>query len=131
MLTERKNNCQKKQYGYLCFYLFYRFTRCPSSQHHSPSMPKIHSILRLFTGSVRSTMGIICGRGSFHRFRIRHLSFISRANGFFTTRHQYYANTTTSFQQIRPLTSGDTSLNPVPITRSQLARLNCDANFRR
>ena len=55
------------------FNLFHCFTRCSSSQRHSPSMPKIHSIPLLLTGSfavdngdhLQSTRGIICGRGSF------------------------------------------------------------------
>ena len=53
-LEERRNNFLKKQNGKIYNYLFnsfHCFTRCSSSQHHSPSMPKIYSIPLLFTGS--------------------------------------------------------------------------------
>ena len=48
---------------------------------------------------------------------------MSRANGFFGSRHQYYSNATSNFQLIRLLTSGDISLNPGPVTRSHSASL--------
>ena len=63
---------------------------------------------------------VFCG---FHSSHIRHLGFVTRAKGFFSSRHQYYSNATSTFQQTRLLTSGDVSLNPGPITRSQSARL--------
>ena len=58
-----------------------------------------------------------------YHFKIRHLGFFPRANGFFTSQHQYYPNATSNFQQIRHVTSGVVSLNPGPITRSQSAIL--------
>ena len=63
---------------------------------------------------------VFCG---FHSSHIRHLGFVMRAKGFFSSRHQYYSNATSTFQQTRLLTSGDVSPNPGPITRSQSARL--------
>ena len=51
----------------------------------------------------------------------RHLVSSPRAKGFFSSRLQYYANSTCSFQQIRLFISGDISLNPGPLTRSQSA----------
>ena len=49
--------------------------------------------------------------------------FFPRVKGFISSRQQYYANSTSSFQQIRLFISGDVSLNPGPVTRSQSARL--------
>ena len=63
---------------------------------------------------------VFCG---FHSSHIRHLGFVTRAKGFFSSRHQYYSNATSTFQQTRLPTSGDVSPNPGPITRSQSARL--------
>ena len=67
----------------------------------------------------RSSPQIYCG---FCWSHIRHLGFVPRANGFFSSRHQYYSNATSNFQQIRLVTSGDVSPNPGPVTRSRSAR---------
>lgn len=52
----------------------------------------------------------------------RHLVSSPHAKGFFSSRLQYYANSTSCFQQIRLFISGDISLNPGPLTRSQSAK---------
>ena len=66
---------------------------------------------------------VFCGFHSFRSSHIRHLGFVTRAKGFFSSRHQYYSNAISTFQQTRLLTSGVVSLNPGPTTRSQSARL--------
>lgn len=59
----------------------------------------------------------------FHWSHIRHLGFVPCANSFFSSRHQYYSNATSNFQQIRLLTSGDISPNPGTIHPSHSTRL--------
>jgi hypothetical protein len=54
---------------------------------------------------------------------VRHIISSPRVKGFFPSRQQYYANSTSSFLQIRLFISGDVSLNPGPVTRSQSAKL--------
>ena len=68
----------------------------------------------------RPSPQIYCG---FRWSHIRHLGFVPRANGFFSSCHQYYSNATSNFQQIRLVTSGDVSPNPGPVTRSRSAGL--------
>ena len=59
----------------------------------------------------------------------RHFVSSPRVKGFFSSRQQYCANSTRSFQQIRLFISGDVSLNPGPVTRSQSASLKTISDF--
>ena len=52
----------------------------------------------------------------------RHFVSSPPAKGFFSSRLQYYANSTSCFQQVRLFISGDISVNPGPLTRSQSAK---------
>ena len=52
----------------------------------------------------------------------RHFVCSPRAKGFFSSRLQHYANSTSCFQQVRLFISGDISLNPYQVSVREVER---------